>query len=83
MPDEKSTEEVDETMKVEVKPGDDTNTVLTFPTKGNEVYAYHQSALHVKFALKDGPDCHHRRNGNDLIYTHTLSLEDALLSRPV
>ena len=83
MSDEKTIEEVEETMTVEVKPGNDTETVLTFPTKGNEAFSYHQAPLHVKFVLKDGPDCNYRRKGNDLIYTHSLSLEDALLSRPV
>ena len=83
MADDRTVDEVEENMTVEVKPGDDTQTVLTFPSKGNEAYSYHQAPLHVKYVLKDGPGCNYRRKGNDLIYTHTLSLEDALLSRSV
>lgn len=36
-------------MNVEVKPGFSENTVLDFPTKGNEAHAHRPSKLIVKF----------------------------------
>jgi len=73
-------------MTVEVKPSFDTDTVLTFPSKGNEAYACHQSQLKVTFGLampSDISEIKFRRAGDDLIYTHTLTLEEALFSHPV
>jgi len=83
MADQRTLEEVEEEMTVEVKPGDDCDTCLTFPTRGNEAYSYHQAALKVKFALNDSANCQYKRCGNDLIYTHSISLEEALVARPV
>ena len=51
LPDGRSIEQVEEQLIIEVKPGFDTDNVLTFPTKGNEAYAYHQSKLIVTFSL--------------------------------
>lgn len=36
--DGKSLEEVEETMEIEVKPGDDEETVHVFPQRGNEAH---------------------------------------------
>ena len=69
-------------MTVEVRPGYDVDTVLTFPSKGNEEYAKKQSSLRITFQLEQS-DCNFKRNGDDLIYIHTLSLEDALVQKPV
>ena len=38
-PDGRSLSNVDESMTIEVKPGYDVDTVLTFPSKGNEAFA--------------------------------------------
>lgn len=38
-PDDRSVVNVDEEMTVEVKPGYDVDTVLTFPSRGHEAYA--------------------------------------------
>lgn len=70
-------------MTIEVKPGDDEQVVHVFPQKGHEAFTQPQSALKVCFKLQNDPKCPFRRNGNDLIYTHTLSLEDALQAQPV
>ena len=40
-PDERSIKEIEETMTIEVKPGDDCTTCLTFPSRGNEAFSYH------------------------------------------
>lgn len=37
----------------------------------------------MHFDIQEDPDCHFKRVGNDLVYTHTLSLEDALKSAPM
>ena len=84
MPDGRSQQKVEENMTVEVKPGYDTDTELCFSTKGNQAYACQQSALRVKFKLDNSAiQTNYTRKGDDLIYTHTMTLEEALLSRPI
>lgn len=39
MPDGKNISSVDEQMTIELKPGYDVDTVLTFPSKGHQAYA--------------------------------------------
>lgn len=68
-------------MNVEVKPGFSEATVLEFPTKGNEAHAHKPSKLVIRFAQV--PHDSYRRNGNDLIYTQKITLEQALVSEPV
>lgn len=68
-------------LNVEVKPGYSEQTVLTFPNLGNEAYAHRASRLLIKF--RQAPHSNYRRNGNDLIYVHQITLEQALLSEPV
>ena len=45
----KDTREMDDNITVEIKPGYGTETVLTFPRKGNEAFGAHPSDLVVKF----------------------------------
>lgn len=72
---------------VELKPGSCAGTVLTFAKKGNQQYMHEASNLRVKLVQID--DAHDEntnkfvRRGNDLIYTHKMSLKDALASSPV
>ena len=73
-------------MTIEVKPGYDCDTVVSFASKGHEAFAYHQSGLNVRFSLcndDSGEVLPYVRKGDDLVYTHKMSLEDALLSRPI
>jgi hypothetical protein len=51
MPDNRTPQEIDKDLTVEVKPGFSTETVLRYDTKGNQAYACKNSALVVKFAL--------------------------------
>jgi len=60
-------------MTVEVKPGFDTDVVMTFPSKGNQAHCAEHSVLKVGFEL-DSDNSGFKRNGNDLVYTHKLSL---------
>jgi DnaJ-class molecular chaperone len=85
MPDGRTQEKIEDQLTVEVKPGFDTDTVLTYDTKGNQAYACRNSALIVKFALDNQAvdENRYRRKADDLIYLHTMTLEEALLSRPI
>ena len=71
-------------MTIEVKPGYDVSTVLTYPSKGNQAFAQHQSCLLIKFELDEAEHkTNYKRKGDDLILTVDMSLEDALTSRPI
>ena len=87
LPDGQTVTQQEETLTVEVKPGFDCDTVIHFASKGHEAFAYHQSGLNVKFSLLQDDNAEnilpYVRNGDDLVYTHKMSLEDALLSRPI
>lgn len=79
-PDGKSIAQQEETLTVEVKPGYDTDTVVRYDSKGHEAFAYHQSGLNVRFSLADEDSKGNkvlltfRRDGDNLIYTHTMDL---------
>lgn len=79
--DGKTTRETREEVNVEVKPGYSEKTVLKFANKGNEAEGHKASSLIIKFVQT--PSDTYRRKNNDLIYTHKISLEEALLSQPV
>ena len=66
---------------MEVKPGFSEETVLKFHNLGNEAYAHRPSVLVIKFKQTAHPNF--RRNKDDLIYVHHITLEEALLSEPV
>jgi len=68
-------------LEVEVKPGFSESTVLTFANKGNEAEGHKPSNVVIKF--KQIPHATLKRKDNDLIYTHNVTLEQALLSEPV
>lgn len=51
-PDGRSLSNCDEAMTIEVKPGYDVDTVLSFPSKGHEAFARKQSELKIKFRLE-------------------------------
>lgn len=64
-----------------MKPGYSEATVLSFSSKGNEAEGHKPSKLIVK--IVQAPHESMRRKDNDLIYTHKVTLEQALLSEPV
>ena len=71
-------------MTIEVKPGYDTDTVITYPSKGNQAFAQPQSSLVIKFELDDTDTPNNfRRKGDNLHYTVNMSLEEALISHPI
>mmetsp|Transcript_31285 Transcript_31285/g.38692 ORF Transcript_31285/g.38692 Transcript_31285/m.38692 type:complete len:297 (+) Transcript_31285:28-918(+) len=64
-----------------VLPGFNAETRLVYPGKGHEAFAAHCSDLVVRFAQK--PMQNYERRGDDIIYTHTLTLIEALQMQPV
>jgi DnaJ homolog subfamily B member 13 len=71
--DGKTTRAQREEISVEVKPGYSSETVLTYKSKGHETEGHKPSNLVIKIA--ENHDNQYRRKGDDLIYTHTLTLE--------
>lgn len=75
---------VEEEHLVLVKPGHSNSTVLIFKGKGNQQYDHYQrSNLIVKLQSLPEPDSRFSRSGNNLIYTHSISLRDSLDSSPI
>lgn len=79
--DGKTAKERTEDVNVEIKPGYSEKTVLTFANKGNEAEGHKPSSLVVNISQSANES--YRRKDNDLIYTHKISLEEALLSQPI
>jgi len=78
--DGRTTSEKEETRDVEIFKGYGKDTVLTFTGVGNETPARINSDLVLK--IKEKPNKNYKRNNNDLIYTHKISLVDALNTEP-
>ena len=69
-------------VKVEILPGYGKDTELKYPLKGNEAPGKKNSDLIVK--IKEVPHQYFKRvNKNDLLYTHKISLRNALNSAPI
>jgi DnaJ-class molecular chaperone len=69
-----------ESLNIEIKSGYSTATRLVFPGKGHEADGAFPSDLII--TLKESANSNFRREGNDLIYVHKLSLIDALEPKP-
>ena len=75
---------VEQEVIVEVKPGYDSDQVLTFKGKGHQEFHHNPSDLIIKFGLCQNESSENFvRKGNDLIYTHTIDLKDALCHTPL
>ena len=68
-------------LNVTVLPGYSESTTLTFSGMGHEAFGANNSDLIVKF--EQVPLANYERKGNDLCYTHTLELADALECKPI
>lgn len=69
------------TKTIEVKPGFTTENKLTFKEQGHQDFNHPQADLIVTFTEKQTGS--YIRRGNDLIYTHDISLVDAINVVPV
>lgn len=67
---------VEEILTIEVKPGWKKGTKITFPEKGNEQPNVVPADL--VFVIDERPHEIFKRDGNDLIMTHKVSLSEAL-----
>ena len=70
-----------EWITVEVRPGFGEHTTIRYPGRGHEAFGSDPSDLIIKFkqVQKNG----YVRDGDDIIYTHTLSLVEALEAEPL
>jgi len=64
-------------LEINVKPGWKAGTKITFPKEGNEKPG--MIASDIIFVIAEKPHARFKRNGNDLIYKHSISLKQALL----
>ena len=80
--DMRTTQKVTSELDVEIFPGYDSKTELTFSRMGNECAGEEASDLIVKIKEKKHKEFK-RVNGKDLIYIKTLTLAQALSSEPV
>lgn len=67
---------VEEILTIDIKPGWKKGTKITFPEKGNETRNVIPSDL--VFIIEERAHPKFKRDGNDLVYTHKISLVDAL-----
>ena len=70
-----------ERFNVTVLPGFNEETRLVYPKRGHEAFAAHPSDMVIKFCQK--PHANFQRKGDDLIYTHTLTLMEAIQMQPI
>ena len=55
---------------------------MVFKNRGNDGYTCDTSALRITLALDETEHSPYRREGNDLIYTHSCSLVDSVQQAP-
>lgn len=83
------TEEIKEaSVNLFIKPGMPESKEMTFEGKGNESAHYPTTDLHVSFKLVDSAkdsnaSLFKRVENNCLLYTHKLTLNDAIQCRPI
>ncbi|KAM5566596.1 hypothetical protein ABKV19_014979 [Rosa sericea] len=67
---------IEETLKIDIKPGWKKGTKITFPEKGNQESG--SSAADLIFVVDEKPHDVFKRDGNDLVVDHKLTLLEAL-----
>lgn len=66
---------------VHIKPGYSSQTVLVLNGQGHETV--HRTVSDLYFQIKEIPHSQFVRKGDDLIYTHNLSLADAIDAKSI
>lgn len=74
---------VSECQNLQVKPGDPSGTSFTFKGKGNEEYGHPRSDLVIKLAQAEEKGNRFARSGDNLIYTHSITMRDSFNSSPI
>ncbi|KAK4263386.1 hypothetical protein QN277_028804 [Acacia crassicarpa] len=77
-----TTNTVEEILKIEVEPGWKKDTVITFPGKGNQVRRK-SAATDLVIVVEEKPHPIFKREQNDLIITHKISLLEALTGKTI
>lgn len=67
--------------EIEIKPGMGTWSELKFSQEGHNMYGHDKSDLIVQFV--EIPHSRFKRQGNNLLYSHKISLLDSLKSTPI
>ncbi|XP_061342402.1 uncharacterized protein LOC133288618 [Gastrolobium bilobum] len=70
---------VDEILKVDIEPGWKKGTKITFPGKGNQEAGTSPSDL--IFVVDEKPHAFFKRDGNDLVVTQKILLQEALIGK--
>ncbi|XP_054794422.1 uncharacterized protein LOC129299944 [Prosopis cineraria] len=73
---------VDEILKIDVVPGWKKDTIITFPGKGNQVQRK-SAAADLIIGVEEKPHAIFKREGNDLITTHKISLSEVLTGKTI
>lgn len=71
---------VDEILKIDIKPGWKKGTKITFPEKGNQVVKGTKPADLI-FVVEEKPHAIFKRDGNDLVVTQKILLVEALTGK--
>jgi DnaJ-class molecular chaperone len=79
--DGQTTRNIQETKKIEIRPGYSTKTVLSFAKQGNEAVGLPTSDL--IFKIREVTHGQFKRRDNDLVYTATIKLSDALVPESI
>ncbi|KAH7306523.1 hypothetical protein KP509_22G016700 [Ceratopteris richardii] len=72
---------VDEILTINVKPGWKKGTKITFAEKGNE--QLNMAPADLVFVVDEKPHDVYKRDGNDLVVTHKISLAEALIGTTI
>lgn len=80
--DQRTTSFETNTIDIEIFPGYDKTTVLTYPSQGNESPGMNSSDLIVHLTEKSHP-LFKRANNDDLVYVESITLIKALNSSPI
>lgn len=70
---------VEETLKIDIKPGWKKGTKITFPGKGNQERG--TAPADLIFVVDEKPHALFKRDGNDLVVTQKILLLDALIGK--
>ena len=71
------------TRSVIISPGMSESTVMVIKREGNEQPGYEPTDLIIRLKAADNCDCTFKRLGDDLLYTHKMSLQDAIRCKPM
>lgn len=69
-----------ENKQIEIKPGMGKTSEIIYEEQGNEAYGHRPANLLVK--INEKSEKKFKKNGNDLIYNHEISVVEAIHAEP-